>query len=69
MSRPSWAWLLFDAEDGPLDRPLSPTFTNRFDAESWLGETWRDLATQDVARVRLAQDGDVIGDTVELRRG
>ena len=56
-TRPAWDWDLLDAQDRLLDQPLSPAFTSRFDAEAWLGETWRQLAAQGVAAARLAHHG------------
>lgn len=57
-TRPAWDWDLLDAQDHVLDRPVSPAFTSRFDAEAWLGETWRHLAAQGVAAARLAHHGE-----------
>ncbi len=57
-TRPAWDWDLLDAQDRVLDRPVSPAFTSRFDAEAWLGETWRQLAAQGVAAARLAHHGE-----------
>ena len=39
--RPRWQWQLLDDTGVELDRPSSPVFTARFDAETWLGEHWR----------------------------
>lgn len=66
MSRVRWEWQLLDAEDRVLDRPLSPAFTNRFDAEAWVGETWRDLAAQGVAAAQLLHDASPVGATIPL---
>lgn len=53
----SWRWR-FEADDGSeLDEPVSPPHGNQSDAESWLGEQWRDLASAGVAQVSLF-DGD-----------
>ena len=57
MTRAQWTWLLCGAAGEPLDRPLSPTFTSRFDAEAWLGEHWRRLAGERVASAQL-RDGE-----------
>ncbi|WP_149202902.1 hypothetical protein [Actinotalea subterranea] len=67
MSRVQWAWQFTDAEDEVLDRPLSPAFTNRFDAESWIGEQWRHLAEQGVAAAQLTQQGTPVGPPLPLR--
>lgn len=34
-----------------------PTFSAQGDAESWLGENWRELATKGVSAVSLREDG------------
>jgi hypothetical protein len=67
MSRVQWEWRLLDPDDHVLDRPLSPAFTNRFDAEAWVGETWRELAGQGVATAQLLQDGNPVGAALPLR--
>ena len=49
----AWTWRL-EAEDGSLvDSVSSPAQANQSDAESWLGEQWRELAAAGVARVTL----------------
>jgi hypothetical protein len=68
MSRAAWAWELRGAAGEVLDRPVSPTFTSRFDAEAWLGEHWRDLAAQSVADARLLHLGAQVAAPVALRR-
>ena len=57
MSPTVWVWELLDSAERVVEHPSSPTFTSRFDAESWLGENWRALAQQGVAAVRLMHDG------------
>lgn len=69
MTRVQWEWSFLDAQDVPLDRPLSPAFTNRFDAEAWLGEHWRHLATQGVAVAQLLQQGEPAAPPLPLRAG
>jgi hypothetical protein len=55
----SWTWRLEDEHgaevvgadaSGPPTAPIAPT---QSDAETWLGEHWRDLAEAGVAQVRL----------------
>ncbi len=57
MSRAQWTWDLRSASGATVDRPLSPTFTSRFDAEAWLGEHWHRLAGERVVAAQL-RDGD-----------
>jgi hypothetical protein len=56
---PQWAWELA-GPDGPLDRPLSPVFTTRYDAEEWLGAQWRALRDQGVRTALLRNDGTAV---------
>ena len=53
----SWHWRLADASGATVD-PSSigveiPPSDNQGDAESWLGENWRDLLERGVATVTL----------------
>lgn len=67
MTRVQWEWRFLDADDAGLDRPLSPTFPSRYDAEAWLGETWRRLAEQGVASVVLLQGATPAAPPLPLR--
>ena len=69
MSHALWVWEMLGTDDVVLDRPLSPTFTNRFDAEAWLGEHWRELAAAHVRSVRLLHRGAPVAAAVALRTG
>lgn len=56
----SWSWRLEDPAGAAVD-PSSlgvelPTWDNQGDAESWLGENWRDLLDRGVATVTLVED-------------
>lgn len=53
----TWTWRLEQADGTPLAEPPSPAHQNQSDAESWLGEQWRELAAAGVAQVTLF-DGD-----------
>lgn len=66
-ARPLWTWEMLDAAHAPLERPLSPTFTNRFDAESWVGEHWRELVRDGVRAVRLCHQGVPAAPLLPLR--
>ncbi|KLN33308.1 hypothetical protein ACFVSK_02240 [Cellulosimicrobium cellulans] len=67
MIRPQWVWELDDAEGRVLAAPVSPVFTTQYDAEQWLGETWRTLAAEGAAVARLLHDGTQATASVELR--
>ena len=49
----SWTWRLESADGGAVSLPTTPSHPNQSDAESWLGENWRELAEAGVARVTL----------------
>jgi len=54
---PRWVWAFDDNAGNELPEPVSPVFTTQFDAESWLGEQWRTLASHGARRARLLHDG------------
>jgi len=57
----TWKWRYEDADGRPLPPPVGDeTFSAKGDAESWLGETWRDLLDSGVTQVVLVE-----GDRVE----
>jgi len=53
----TWRWRLEAADGSELPSPSSPVHPNQSDAESWLGENWRELAEAGVAQASLL-DGD-----------
>ncbi|MGY1671282.1 hypothetical protein [Geodermatophilus sp. SYSU D00710] len=57
----TWTWRLEDADGATIDPAALgvevPGSDNQGDAESWLGENWRDLLARGVATVSLF-DGD-----------
>jgi len=55
----AWTWRYQDAEGASVPGPAE-VFGNQSDAESWLGQTWRQLAEAGVAKVSLLE-----GDRVE----
>ncbi|MEO6700958.1 MAG: hypothetical protein ABI140_19035 [Jatrophihabitantaceae bacterium] len=50
----SWTW---EYEPDNTEAAESGSFTSQSDAESWLGEAWRNLAELGVAGVSLVHDG------------
>jgi hypothetical protein len=52
----SWTWRLEGTDGKSLASPASPTHSNQSDAESWLGEHWRELASAGVAQTTLFED-------------
>ncbi|GAA4847627.1 hypothetical protein GCM10023221_28060 [Luteimicrobium xylanilyticum] len=69
MIRPQWTWRFVDGEGRELTEPATPLFTNQYDAEQWLGETWRTLAGQGVVTATVLHEGEAAAPAVELRVG
>jgi hypothetical protein len=58
----TWTWQLEDPSGAPLDPGEVgvevPPADNQGDAESWLGEHWRELLERGVATVTLLEGGE-----------
>jgi hypothetical protein len=55
----AWIWRYEDAagaEVAPEGAPVAQPFPTQSDAESWLGETWRELLEAGVVQVTLLED-------------
>lgn len=65
----TWRWRYEDANGVELsDRPLPrEVFASQSDAESWLGESWRDLLESGVEQVTLLEDDRVEYSGMSLR--
>lgn len=57
----TWRYLTADAQDAASKVKVenAEPFTNQSDAESWLGENWRELYAAGVATVELVEDDRV----------
>ncbi|MEU6857816.1 hypothetical protein AB0B28_02900 [Glycomyces sp. NPDC046736] len=55
----TWTWKLEDADGNAIEAPDSD-LTSQGDAESWVGERWREFADQGVAVVELQEDGRTV---------
>ncbi|CAM5481152.1 hypothetical protein [Streptomyces tanashiensis] len=57
----AWTWR-FERSDGTEVEPVvtPEEFTAQGDAESWIGEHWRDLLGGGAAQVTLSEDGNKI---------
>ena len=65
----SWTWR-YEAVDGSAmvgARLPTQTFPSQADAESWVGESWRDLTAAGVESVSLLRDGEVVYGPMSLR--
>lgn len=52
----TWTWKLEDADGNAIDTPESD-LGSQGDAESWLGERWREFAEQGASAAILLEDG------------
>ncbi len=64
-----WTWTYFDDEGNPLRGESFPTtaFPTQSDAESYLGESWQDLADAGVESVTLHEADAVVYGPMSLR--
>jgi hypothetical protein len=56
----AWTWRYENADGGvvaPDDAPVAEVFPTQGDAETWVGETWRELLDSGVDAVSLLEDG------------
>jgi hypothetical protein len=51
-----WSWQYLDADAALMDSQTTETFPSQSDAESWLGENWRELLAAGVMSVTLLED-------------
>ncbi len=58
----SWSWRYETHEGAPAagEHTSAETFPSQSDAETWLGETWRDLLDDGVDQVTLLEDARVV---------
>ncbi|MFJ3902093.1 hypothetical protein [Streptomyces sp. NPDC090025] len=63
----AWTWR-FEKSDGTEVAPaVTPEeFTTQGDAESWLGENWRELLDGGTTQVTLSEDGTKIYGPMQL---
>jgi hypothetical protein len=54
----AWTWRYEDESGTAISPPDVPaeSFPTQSDAESWLGETWRDLLEAGIVQVTLLED-------------
>jgi len=56
----SWTWRLERADGTALREPVPPSHASQADAESWLGEQWRELREAGVFQVTLLDGGTAV---------
>ena len=64
-----WTWTYFDADATvmTIEALVATGFPSQSDAESWLGEQWRELAAAGVDAVTLGHEGVVVYGPMSLR--
>ncbi len=56
----AWKWLLENVAGETVEIGSAPEFSTQSDAETWIGETWRDLADADVMQASLFEDDHLV---------
>jgi hypothetical protein len=57
----AWTWRVETGGGRPVELPFDvPDFPSQSDAESWVGEMWRDLADAGAEQVVLVEDGRLV---------
>lgn len=64
----SWTWRYEDPKGNAVDKPRADTFSSQSDAESWLGEHWRELREGGVGQVVLLEDGAAVYGPMSLEQ-
>jgi hypothetical protein len=64
-----WGWRFEDASGQQVEAAgvASESFPTQADAETWIGETWRDLLAAGVEQVTLFEDGREVYGPMSLR--
>lgn len=66
----AWSWRVETASGDPVAPDLTfPTFSSQSDAETWIGEIWRELADLGAGRVTLLNDDHVVYGPMSLEEG
>ena len=53
-----WSWRYESADNAAVSGPTE-TFGSQADAESWIGQTWRELTAAGITSVALVEDDRV----------
>lgn len=57
----AWTWVIDTVDGSAVVLPFDvPEFSAQGDAESWLGEVWRDLAEAGAEQATLVEDERVV---------
>jgi hypothetical protein len=69
MSSSGWTWTYLDGDAVAMsgDGLVTTAFPSQSEAESWLGEQWRELAEKGVEAVTLEHQGALVYGPMSLR--
>jgi hypothetical protein len=67
MSTFTWRYEGVDGSQPTSPGLPDPVFPSQADAESWVGESWRELLSAGVEQVTLLRDGEVVYSSMSLR--
>ncbi len=57
----AWTWTIETSDGTPVELDFDvPEFSSQSDAESWLGEVWRDLSEAGAGQATLLDDDHVV---------
>jgi hypothetical protein len=65
----TYSWRYEGVDGSPVASSDLPdaSFPSQADAETWVGESWRDLLSAGVEQVSLLRDGEVVYSSMSLR--
>ena len=56
----SWTWRYERSDGGAVDSTGSQSFPTQSDAETWIGESWRELLDAGIDQVSLLEEERVV---------
>lgn len=66
----AWSWRVETGSGDPVALDFAvPTFSSQSDAETWIGEVWRELADVGAGQVTLLDDDHVVYGPMSLEEG
>ncbi len=65
----AWKWLLESVAGETVEMGSAPDFSTQSDAETWIGETWRDLADAGVTQASLFEADRLVYGPMSLEAG
>lgn len=56
----AWHWVLENVEGEAIDVGSAPDFSTQSDAETWIGETWREWADAGAVQASLFEENRLV---------